>query len=231
MIAYDNQGAAIPYDEIRRAYNALQHDKLARLGFGLLFATGARITELDAFKGSLVKDGTLYWKPGKGQRGTRKARLDPRFTTDLETFQRRAGRRTPSLLGFQAESVVRAFHRARHLLGPAWLVKRPVLRKGRFGEAHTLTLAGLRKSYITLRFAQARQELGDTGLAVQAVQKELCHSSPNMTAYHYVRDVKKLQADRWAFRDPWEILYGEEDQLTLGRFLAEGGIEPPVSSL
>lgn len=222
IAAYDNDCRAVPYEELRRAYMSMPYACTEKVMFGLLFATGCRIKELDSMKKSNIQGGMIYWRVGKNQRGWRKAPLCKEYLDELETYRCHHKVRHDRLFGVSSETFTRYFHRYKALLCGGWIDKKVVPRGQGFGGYSNYALAGLRKSYQTLRCAQRILELGDRNMAVSAVSKEMRHSSEKITDYYYLQDLKSLNAFVWAHHTPWTILYGDGLQHCLSEYIHGG---------
>lgn len=223
-LRYDNNPTAIPYEEIREAFQALPYASLARIGFGLLACTGCRTIELSHYnpqrgmKIHNIKDNTIYWRPGKSQQGYRKENLDPRFVTELEQYRLANTMNGDSIIGVQADSFRKAFHNHRKQKLPRWEDKKPTMYKGTLAEKNQYSLAGLRKSFITHETYQEIERLKDTHLACMAIAQRMLHTTTHIPEYHYIRDFKKLNLEKWGRLNMWDILYGTEQQKTIPQF-------------
>lgn len=221
-IAYDNKSQAIKYEDLRRAFRKLPEREA--LAIGLLFGTGGRIQELGSMTIDNVRpDGTLYWPVGKNQKGFRHIVLDKRFLKRVQEHREGIDRADPRLLKMGGPGFSRRFQYARPSLSEEWQRMHEVKKGGKYGHVHDYNLAGIRKSYVTLRVAQEWRRLGDVHLAILKVQQEMRHSSPHMTAHHYVEDMQRLEVWKWVHLDPWEILLGDGRQSKLCDFTTRTG--------
>lgn len=193
---------SIPFSAFQEVLDFLPRAHPLRTDLLLLASTGARPSELEHINDDDRNGQTLYWRCGKNQTGRwRRATIPEWILAEVNemrhTHRTRAGRFTVH----NCATLRRRFNKeVRPHLGPRWQEKQylpfgnPVLRKnGQF----LLEIKGFRKSYTSTFFWRHWQKLGDCMAAVLFAQTELRHSSYEVTAQHYLKELDTLEPERW----------------------------------
>jgi integrase len=200
---------AIPYEEIIAATNNMTYGSIERVMFEALFLTGCRPSELDKFrtKGEdcFLKGNWLYWKPGKNQKGWRKEYLPNYYLKELSYYK--ATNRVYLDFFFAAKEIsFRAYFnkKIRPYLSESWQTRR--MTNVKWFKGYNLQLRGLRKSFITLIYANQLEKWKDPTIALDLTSKRLKHSTKNLTLNHYIKEFEHLNIDKWKESNPSEIL-------------------------
>jgi len=173
----------------------------------LLFDTGCRIVEIDRMFWRNVKGNWLYWTIGKNQTGMRRAWLCNKHLKVYKEYWDTHACVGDHLLGAKGESLANRWRKEVRQHMPEMQKQYINLNKTLMKDEYLYQAKSFRKTYCTLRYAYfLDQEKGDKVIALLKLQAEMRHSCKEMSYLHYVRDIKKIQADKYLGLKPYEIL-------------------------
>jgi hypothetical protein len=207
-IYFREEQSAIPFDLALKTINLMEYASLERVGFILLFLSGARVCELDRMSIDNLSGNELLWRPAKNQFRSRprKAILPMEFLTEISEMRRKFGA-TKTILPINSHTFRRYFTKLRHKLGGEWLERLKTAKGGRVTLEYKYQLKGLRKLFATKVFFEKMKQFNSAECALLFACKELRHSSNKMTADHYlIEDVDKLGITKYLFLDYTQIM-------------------------
>lgn len=203
----DSETYAVPLPYVRQALQLMAYASTERVMFQMLYYTGCRVSELDKMSPDLIHDNTIYWRPGKGQVGTRKEALPEPYIKELQEYRRTHRVAQNKLFAPKATTFRRYFDRdIRPNLGLAWNAKRRIVRSGRFGNEYALQLKGLRKTFQTMVFVAEWKRWGAADVALEFTSKRVKHSSKHMTAHHYLQGFQSIKIMQISVLEPGQAL-------------------------
>ena len=197
----------IPFENVIEALNYMAYGSTERVMFKMLYYTGARISELDNMKISMLFGNKLHWELGKNQHGIRSEELPEDFIKELIFY--RKGHRVygDKIFGISNETFGRYFNKfIRSKLPSPWQAKKLVFRHGKAGIGYVLQIKGLRKNKATLGFWKEYTKWKNSDVALEFACKKMQHSSKRITAVHYIENFEALRLERFGTYTTEEIL-------------------------
>lgn len=197
----------VPFENVVEALNAMAYGSTERVMFKMLYYTGARISELDNMRISMLFGTKLHWELGKNQTGVRCEELPEDFIKELVFY--RKGHRVygDKMFGISNETFGRYFNKfVRPRLPQGWHRKKLAFREGRAGENYVLQLKGLRKNKATLSFWKDYLKWKSSDVALEFTCKKMQHSSKHITATHYIENFDALRLEKYGTYTADEIL-------------------------
>lgn len=188
---------AIRYKDFYDLLVNLPYGSAVRVMTLMLFYTGCRVIELNKMYLSNLSGNTIYWHPGKNQKGFRKETLPEKFITELKYYRSVERCNSTQLFGINHISYRTLFNKLRPDIGGAWMVKEGKISCDPSKTAWKLQLKGARKTFQTILFKYFMDKYQDAGVAMEMISKRMRHSSRHMTAYHYIENYEVLDVDRW----------------------------------
>ena len=204
---HEVDGKALPFPLISEMLHIVPFGEVDYCFMLLLLDTGCRIVEVDRMRWSGLKGNWLYWQIGKNQKGYRKAWIPSHHIKILRDYWENNACVGDRMLGLNHATLsTRWTKQVRAKLSRKWHVKKYKPHKAILRTEHKYKLKGFRKTYCTLRFAYYYHKFKDPLVAVLMVQKELKHSSKEMTAIHYIEAMEQIEAMRFKDMLPYEAL-------------------------
>lgn len=191
---YDNDGHCLPLSMVEELFTLLPYGSPLSIWIKVLQQTGCRMKETDYMRYSYIKDGVLFWKLGKNQKGYfRKEQLSPALLAEIELMRQHTRIMGDCLFPAKAETFGRYYRKFIFpFLSSAWHEKREVLRPSGFASNYRYQLKGFRKNFQTILFYHYWKEYNDAGVGLELVSKRMKHSSTGMTIRHYIENVNQL---------------------------------------
>ena len=218
-LTLEEDGFAVPFEEIKRLLECLEYANKYRIALTIIALTGCRISELNNMGTKSFYGDFLMWKTGKNQKGYRKEKLPNWFLIELSEYLLKNQHSYNNLFNFKGERLRDLINKdLRPLLKGDWLIKKiKPSKKGAIREEYVFQLKGLRHSFATLDFYNKFLKWGGT-VAVEFTCKRMKHSSYKMTAGHYIGNFKRLNVEKYKYKEIADILKNAT-QTRLGEFI------------
>lgn len=219
-VRYDNGAQPIPYEDIIQAVKNMEYASEIRIMFEMKFLTGCRSKALDEMEYERIIGTTIYFRPGKNQKGWCSEELPQWYIEELKEYRLKHPMKKGKLFHIKSETMTHYFNRdIRPRLKGRWQEVRPIPVKGGFEYVYSLTLSGLRKSHKTLDFYKLYKEIGDASIAAELASKKFKHNTTRMTLHHYISLFNKEYLDHWCQYSAEQILMMSKSQIVLVEYL------------
>lgn len=210
---------AVPIPLLMRTIGSMPYGHRMRVWLRYLFYTGCRPCETEkAYLRNLLKQGCIWWYPGKRQKDPRKETLPADLIEEIDYMHRNNRCQYDRVFPFTGKSATRQFNKFWRPRMPEWNVKAEALTKNGFVQHFIFQIMGIRKTFATLWFYKYWKHYGDANVAMLMVSKKMRHSSVNMTAYHYIQECDRIEAHKYIHLLPHEITTHECQDLLIDFF-------------
>lgn len=209
--------SAISWNQFKQLLGVLEYGCTTRVMLLMLAYTGCRVSELEKFLVSDFVGNTVWWRPGKNQKGKRKETLPDCYLEELKFYRASHKVYGDKLFGAKASTFRTKFCRWRQQAGGEWLEKESIESNLGSNVPYKLKLKGFRKTFQTVLFKYYYEKYNDHNIALGFVSKRMRHSTVDMTLRHYIDNYEKIGVVEWV-----ENFYCEkpsyECQTRLGEF-------------
>lgn len=189
---------AICYSDFKTLISSLGYATPVRVMLLMLAYTGCRVAELERMRYTDLVGNTIYWRPGKNQKGHRKETLPQSYINELNVYRADYPVAQGLVFGMRADVFRRHFNCLRKDVGGRWVLKTSEELNGPSrNKNYVLQLKGLRKTFQTILFRYYSQKYGDSMVALGMVAKRMRHAAKETTLHHYIEAHDKIEADRW----------------------------------
>lgn len=187
------QSYAIPFHDVSEAAKSMTWASENRVMFEIIAITGCRIKALDCMEYDKLHGTTLFYKPGKRQKGYIQETLPVWWVKEYMEYRKNAPIQGNQMFWISAETFRRYFNRdVRPKLIGGWIEKLLIPQGTGYREEYQYELKGLRKNYQTRHFAENLQKWKNPEIALMFTSKHMKHSTTKITAHHYLENFDAL---------------------------------------